>query len=117
MLLYNPVTGKSLNVPDIDAPGWINLMGYSTSPPKTVVEPLQLPLPNPVTITPEAAVLAFINAAEKTYQLTPIPSVGHAAAKAILEARPEGGYQSLDDLGPILPLRSSLESIKKWMPS
>jgi DNA uptake protein ComE-like DNA-binding protein len=65
-------------------------------------------------ITAHDAILALINQATKVYELEPIPTVGKAAAAAILENRPEGGYQSLDDLAPILPPRTSLEAIKGW---
>jgi hypothetical protein len=139
MLLYNPKTGKGINVPDIDAPGWMSIRGYTTTPPQGLEEveqpplfsPAVIPLPKPeamavasvepvestALISPESAVLAFINAAEKTYQLTAIPTVGHAAARSIIENRPEGGYESLDDLEGILPQRSSLSAIKAWMPT
>jgi len=62
----------------------------------------------------ELAILALINHAQHTYELEPIPTVGKAAAKAILDHRPEGGYLSLEDVGLILPARSCLEAIRQW---
>jgi hypothetical protein len=61
-----------------------------------------------------AAILALINQAEHIYELEPIPTVGKAAAAAILQNRPDGGYTSLDDLAPILPRQSKLDEIKSW---
>jgi len=72
-----------------------------------VVEPAVEPIENPV--------LALINSAQHAYELEPIPTVGKAAAKVILDNRPAGGYDSLDDLDYLeLPSRTSLDEIKSW---
>lgn len=134
MLLYHPVTGAAKNVPAIDAPAWITIHGYRNTPPQEAppapvtsmpapnvkVPPPPLPLLEmkpTVEVSAETALLALINSAEKSYELVPIPTVGHAAARAIIANRPEGGYESLDDLAPILPHKTSLEAIKGWVPS
>lgn len=118
MKLYHPHTGQGKDVPAIDAPAWIAIHGYLTEPPAPV-EPAPAPTPaTPASDAPalsaEAAILAFINSAQHLYELEPIPTVGKAAAKAILENRPEGGYTSLDELAPILPRQSSLDAIRTW---
>jgi len=127
MKLYHPKTGKAVDVPGIDAADWIRIHGMLTEPPTIrIAEPPPrqqrldvapvYPPNDPRLIPPSAAILALVNSAEKTYELTPIPTVGHAAAKAIIENRPVGGYASLDDLAEIIPQRTSLEAIKGWMP-
>ena len=80
MLLYYP-DGRSINIPDIDAPAWIRLHGMTTEPPSS-----------PVAMPPA---LALINAAAAADEISVLPTIGKGAAKLILEARPEGGYLSL----------------------
>jgi hypothetical protein len=116
--LYHPQTGQGKDVPAIDAPAWISIHGYLTEPPAPIdaapAPALAPPAPAAPALSAESAILAFINAAQHLYELEPIPTVGKAAAKAILDNRPEGGYTSLDELAPILPRQSSLEAIRSW---
>ena len=88
MLLYYP-DGRSINIPDIDAPAWIRLHGMTTEPPSS---PAPVPAPSPVAMPPA---LALINAATAADEISVLPTIGKGAAKLILEARPEGGYLSL----------------------
>lgn len=132
MLLYHPKTGKAVKVPDIDASGWIAIHGYSTTPIEPSSSPVQLDLaPTPIALPPAqampsengtvsedgAAALAFINSADKAYKLLPLPTIGPAAARVIVEKRPEGGWKRLEDLAPILPAKASIEALKAWNPS
>jgi len=118
MLLYYP-DGTRRNIPSIDAEAHIRIHGASLEPiaviPPTEIHALQEKEEAPQgQVTIHAAILSLINQAQKIYELEPIPTVGKAAAAAILENRPEGGYKSLNDLAPILPARSSLDAIKSW---
>jgi hypothetical protein len=119
--LYYPDGSGSVDVPAIDAPGWLQVHGMLLEPPLSPQEQ-----PNgqalqekeaPQGQTLNAAVLALINSAEYAYELKPIPTVGEAAAGLIIAQRPEGGYTSLEDLpGEIFkrPYRTNLDSIKGW---
>lgn len=96
MLLYYP-DGTSVSIPDIDAQTWIQLHGLSPTPPDQ---------PQPATPAPDilqSAALGVINQAETVDDIATLPSIGKGSAKVILEARPEGGYQSLEQLWQLCP--------------
>jgi hypothetical protein len=58
--------------------------------------------PNPTTASTPAA-LKLINGVDVVRELQVIPSIGAGAAKAILGARPKGGYESLDQVWELCP--------------
>jgi hypothetical protein len=91
--------------------------GWALSPPTIEAETNAVQETQETTqgqVTIHGAILALINQASKIYELEPIPTVGKAAAAAIIKNRPEGGYESLDDLAVILPYRTDLAAIKSW---
>lgn len=59
------------------------------------------------------AVLAFVNQA-KAYQLEAVPGIGRTTARAIIAARPEGGFTDLGQVSELLPDGITLESLKDW---
>lgn len=95
MLLYYP-DGTSVSIPDIDAQTWIQLHGLSPTLPKQ-----QPATPAPDSL--QSAALGVINQAETVDDIATLPSIGKGSAKVILEARPEGGYQSLEQLWQLCP--------------
>jgi hypothetical protein len=81
---------------DIDATNWIAL-GWSETPPG----------PSPGTDDDDTLptkpdhitnALALINGTDVARDMAIIPTVGQAAARIIIERRPEGGYESLADV-------------------
>ena len=102
MILYDR-DGIRHRVPDIDAPNWLRA-GYTLHPPKH--EPVQCPMPTPTiqqaaSTSPDA--LARINMADSRQDIAEIPTIGPAAARLILAARPEQGYASLDHVWTLCP--------------
>ena len=103
MILYDR-DGIRHRVPDIDAPNWIRA-GYTTEPPKP--EPVcPMPEPTPARVadastSPDA--LMRINMADSRQDIAEIPTIGPAAARLILAARPEQGYASLDHVWTLCP--------------
>lgn len=71
--------------------------------------------------TPELPpALRLINGVSVVREIQAIPTVGAKAAAAILKARPEGGYPSLDAVASAVPhifeppFTASLEAIAAW---
>ncbi|MEO1399684.1 MAG: hypothetical protein AAFV72_00330 [Cyanobacteria bacterium J06635_1] len=52
---------------------------------------------------PNPPALILINEAAEANDLTPLPGVGPAAAGHIFDARPDGGYESLEQLPTLVP--------------
>jgi len=90
MLLYYP-DGTSVMIPDIDSAIWIQLHGLSPTPPEQ-----QPAAPAPVSL--QSVALEVINQAEAADDIAVLPSIGKASARVILEVRPDGGYQSLEQV-------------------
>ncbi len=119
MKLYHPLTGEPREVPDIDAPGWMRLKGYLSTPPSSAPAPAQqqtdaLPLIGGEKLAEAAAAaslpqqevpdaLRLINGTDKATDLEILPTVGRGAAKKLLAKRPEGGYTSLDQVAELCP--------------
>lgn len=95
MLLYYP-DGTSVSIPDIDAQTWIQLHGLSPTPPEQ-----QPAAPAPASL--QSAALEVINQAETVDDIATLPGIGKGSAKVILETRPEGGYESLDQVWQLCP--------------
>ena len=89
MLLYYP-DGRSINIPDIDAPDWMRIHGLTAQPRD---ESAHSTASEPVAIASKA--LALINEAATIDQIAVLPTIGKAGATLILESRPEAGYPSL----------------------
>lgn len=97
MLLYYP-DGTSVSIPDIDAQTWIQLHGLSPTPPDHS-QPVAV-----VALAPSGkAAVSVINQAETVDDIATLPSIGKGSAKVILEARPEGGYESLEQVWQLCP--------------
>ena len=101
MILYDR-DGIRHRVPDLDAPNWIRA-GYTLHPPKP--EPV-CPMPTPAiqqaaSTIPDA--LTRINVADSRQEIAELPTIGPAAARLILAARPEGGYTSLGHIWALCP--------------
>jgi hypothetical protein len=83
---------------DIDAIAW-KALGWSDTPdaPATLSPtPTPIPLP-PVIPSGIPAALALINGSNVARDIAIIPTVGQAAARVLIESRPEDGYPSLED--------------------
>lgn len=68
---------------------------------------------------PDCPALSLINSATTTNDLRVLPSIGDAAAKIILEERPEDGYGSLQDLPQRIfegRFKTDLDAIQGWVP-
>ena len=96
MLLYYP-DGTSVSIPDIDAQTWIQLHGLSPTPP----DYSQPATPAPASL--QSAALGIINQAEAVDDIATLPSIGKGSANVILETRPEGGYESLEQVWQLCP--------------
>ncbi|MBD2261360.1 hypothetical protein [Pseudanabaena sp. FACHB-2040] len=76
----------------------------------------------PAVVIPHA--LALINSTDSAAaeKLVPLPGIGPAAARKLLERRPEGGYASLEqaaELNPELaerPFNVKWDAIASWQP-
>ena len=76
---------------DIDAIAW-KALGWADTP-----EAPSIPVPSPPVIPKGIpAALALINGSDVARDVAIIPTVGQAAARVLIESRPEGGYPSLD---------------------
>lgn len=64
--------------------------------------------------------LELINSAKSSASLTPLPKIGSSAAKIIRTRRPDGGYESLEQLRSLCPeldepkFAVDWEAIKQW---
>ncbi len=84
--------------------------------PVTVVEPVK------VSVQPEVVPMALqtINGAIEAMDITAIPTIGKGAAELIFNNRPEGGYQSFDNLWELnpsvlaRPFRTNRETVELW---
>ena len=83
---------------DIDAIAW-KALGWSDTPDTPSMpasNPTLIPSP-PVIPSGVPAALALINGSNVARDIAIIPTVGQAAARVLIESRPEGGYPSLED--------------------
>lgn len=82
---------------DIDAIAW-KAMGWSDTPEAFAMPaPTPTPIPSPPVIPNDVpAALTLINGSNVARDIAIIPTVGQAAARVIIESRPDGGYPSLD---------------------
>lgn len=97
MLLYYP-DGRHVRIPDIDSAIWIQLHGLSSTPPeRSEVIPAREAKSDGITA------LEAINQAQVVDDVAVLPSIGKGSAKVILDARPEGGYKSLEQVWELCP--------------
>jgi hypothetical protein len=83
----------------------------------TVVEPVK------VTVQPEVVPMALqtINGAIEAVDITVIPTIGKGAAELVFNNRPEGGYNSFDNLWELnpsvltRPFRTNKETVELWL--
>jgi hypothetical protein len=101
MRLYDRY-GIAYSIPDIDAPIWISLHGYTTIPPDEL-QPIIEPIVELVALPTGSKALELINGVSLASELELLPSIGRKAAQVILDNRPESGYLSLDQVWELCP--------------
>lgn len=104
--------------------GWTTEMPFLDILQGSIQEPIQetiaevIPVELPERKPPDFPALSLINSATTIQEIRPLPSIGDAAAKIILEERPEDGYGSLQDLPQRIfegRFKTDLEAIQGWV--
>jgi hypothetical protein len=109
--------GWTTEMPFLELPKKIFKESPKVVPAESIAEltPVELPERKP----PDSPALALINSATLPSELRILPSIGDAAAKIILEDRPEKGYEALQDLSQRIfegRFKTNLEAIQGWIP-